>query len=204
MEKESRKERIKTLKNQIAANSKDAEWAKKMVHELLTLQRQEDVVPMELCVPVSEVKDAADAESFKVIKTVRGYLFQTRGGALSTFVESKYGSVCSMLETLMDLVKKDKRDEYEDSYRDCISYVMQAPIFAAMGLTLPVYGKPAEHDSLFNIGLAILKEFGRFSEKHFQNAEVREDTEADVQKNIVEQEIGDAIDHIAATAAKQV
>lgn len=202
MEKESRKERIKTLKNQIAANSKDAEWAKKMLHELITLQRQEDVVPMELCVPVSEVKDTADADSFKVIKTVRGYLFQTRGGALSTFVESKYGAVSSMLDTLMYLVKKDKLDEYEQMYLDCISYVMQAPIFAVMGLSLPVYGKPAEYDSLFNIGLAILKEFSRFTAKHFTEAEAPAETEEDIKKNTVVENASDAIGMMTAGSAQ--
>lgn len=202
MEKESRKQRIDTLKKQIAANSKDAEWAKKMLHELITLQRQEDVVPMELGVPVSEVKDTADADSFKVIKTTRGYLFQTRGGALSTFVESKYNSVCSMLDTLMYLVKKDKREEFEDSYLDCISYVMQAPIFAAMGLSLPAYNKPAEHDSIFNIGLAILNEFSRFTAKHFTEAEAPAETEEDIKENTIMENAADAIDMMTAEPAQ--
>ena len=202
MEKESRKERIDTLKKQIAANSKDAEWAKKMLHELITLQRQEDVVPMELGVPVSEVKDTADADSFKLIKTTHGYLFQTRGGALSTFVESKYNSVCSMLDTLMYLVKKDKREDFEDSYLDCISYVMQAPIFAAMGLSLPAYNKPAEHDSIFNIGLAILNEFSRFTEKHFTEAEAPAETEEDIKENTIMENAADSIDMMTAEPAQ--
>lgn len=202
MEKESRKQRIDTLKKQIAANSKDAEWAKKMLHELITLQRQEDVVPMELGVPVSEVKDTADADSFKVIKTTRGYLFQTRGGALSTFVESKYNSVCSMLDTLMYLVKKNKREEFEDSYLDCISYVMQAPIFAAMGLSLPAYNKPAEHDSIFNIGLVILNEFSRFTAKHFTEAEAPTETEEDIKENTIMENAADSIDMMTAEPAQ--
>lgn len=197
MEKESRKERIESLKNQIATNSKDNGWAKRMLDELLSLQRQEDVEPMELCVPVAEVKDTADADSFKVIKTIRGYLFQTRGGALSTFVEAKYGTVCSMLDTLMNLVKSKEHEEYEQYYIDCISYVMQAPIFAAMGLSLPIYGKPAEHDSLFNIGTTILKEFGRFSKKHFTDAEPSAETEEDIKNNMVAENAADAIERIS-------
>lgn len=195
MEKESRKERIESLKNQIATNSKDNGWAKRMLDELLSLQRQEDVEPMELCVPMSEVKDTADADSFKVIKTIRGYLFQTRGGALSTFVESKYASVCSMLDTLMKLIWCADKEEYEQAYQDYISYVMQAPIFAAEGLSLPAYGKPAEHDSLFNIAIAILKEFNRFTEKHFTEAEAVEETEEDVKDNAVLNNINEAIEN---------
>lgn len=189
-------ERIKTLKEQIISNGKDARWTKNMISELLSLQRQKDVEPTELCVPTEEVKEVADADSFKVIKTVRGYLFQTRSGVLSTFVESKYGTVCSMLETLMSLVKKDKLEEYEQSYLDCISYVMQAPIFAAMGLSLPAYGKPADHEPLFNIGIAIIKEFNRFNDKHFIDAEVHKDTEEDVAENNAMENASDALGEI--------
>lgn len=190
-------ERIKHVKEQIISNGKDARWTKNMISELLSLQRRKDVEPMELCVPTEEVKDVADGDSIKVIKTVRGYLFQTRGGALSTFVESKYASVCSMLDMLMTLIKKENLEEYEQSYLDCISYVMQAPLFAAMGLSLPVYGKPADHEPVFNIGLAILKEFNRFNEKYFIDAEVHKDTEEDVAENNAMENASDALGMIA-------
>lgn len=195
--KQTLNEKIKSAKDKIISNSKDAAWTKKMLNELLSLQRQADVEPMELNVPVSEVKDTADADSFKVIRTIRGYLFQTRGGALSTFVELKYATVCSMLDTLMGLIKKSEKEEYERFYIDCISYVMQAPIFAAMGLSLPAYGKPAEHDSLFNIGTAILKEFGRFSEKHFAEAEVSAETEEDINENIAQENMAHTLENIS-------
>lgn len=191
-----RKEQLKTVKAQIIANSTDARMAKNLISDLLSLQRQEDVVPMELQIPLSEVLDTADADSFKVTKTTRGYLFQTRGGALSTFVELKYNTVCSMLDTLMTLMKKEEREDYEQYYQDCISYVMQSPIFASMGLSLPAYGKPAEHDSLFNIGIAILKEFGRFSEKHFTDAEPRNETEDDIKANDEQDAVVDAVENL--------
>lgn len=190
-------ERIKTLKEQIISNGKDARWTKNMLSELLSLQKQKDVVPVELCVPVQEVRDLADGDSFKVTKTVRGYLFQTRGGELSTFVDSKYQSVCSMLDTLMGLINKSDKEEYEQAYLDCISYVMQAPIFAAMGLSLPAYGMTADHEPLFNIGIAILKEFNRFNEKYFIDAEEHKDTEEDVEENNATENAADALGMIA-------
>lgn len=190
-------ERIKHVREQIISNGKDARWTKNMISELLSLQRQKDVEPMELCVPTEEVKEVADADSFKVIKTVRGYLFQTRRGALSTFVDAKNGTVCSMLETLMNLIWKADKEEYEQAYLDCISYVMQAPLFAAMGLSLPAYGKLADHEPLFNIGIAILKEFNRFNEKYFIDAEVHKDTEEDVAENNAMENASDALGMIA-------
>lgn len=189
-------EKIKQVKEQIVSNSKDARWTKNMLSELLSLQRQKDVVPMELYVPTEEIQDVADGDSIKVSKTIRGYLFQTRGGTLSTFVDSKYGTVCAMLDTLMTLIKKEALEDFEQSYLDCISYVMQAPIFATLGFSLPAYGKPAEHDSLFNIGLAILTEFSRFTGEHFTEADVQKETEEDVAANNAMENAADALENI--------
>lgn len=198
-DKKLRAAEIKRAKTELLANCKDASWAKKQISKLLSLQKQDDLSPSELNVPTDEVIEEASNDTVRVVKTTRGYLFQTRSGALSTFVESKYGGVCSHLQSFMDLLKRghdSKLEDYEQMYLDSFSYVYQAPIFAAMGANLPAYGKPIEFDSLFNIALAILKEFNRFTEKHFTDAEAVNETESDIAENNAMEAVSKALENL--------
>ena len=204
MEEEKRKttkERIQDIKAQITANAKDVHWMKSQIDELLRLQKQEESMNKLLDVPMSEVQDSVDFDSYTVTKTVRGYLFQCKQG-FSTFVGLDMANVCSLLQTIMDYKRKEDADEYEKYIIDCVAYVMQTPLFAAMGLALPAYGYPQDLEPLLNIGLSILKEFNRFGDKYFLNGEIKPETEEDVKDNITTEAGATMIEEIAASVPK--
>lgn len=169
-------EQIKNVKVQIASNSKDAEWAKKMLNQLFVLQKQSMTEPTELSVPCKEVKASIDLGACKISRTIRGYLFEAKGG-LYTFVDLRMGRVCAMLNTLFELHAKDEKSEDEQTvystFVNAVEYVFQAPIFASMNET-----------SLFSIATSILHVFNEYCNENFTNAEAPERTEEDYKADV--------------------
>lgn len=197
MKKTERQQQIVDLKNKIIANSKDARFAKSAIADLLSLQRQEEIDPVELSIPISEITDVADAGPWKISKTVRGYLFQCKRG-LHTFIGLEYGGLCSMMQEAMDAINKgDKASEFATNYVEAIGYVFQSPLFAAMGKNLPLFNKPAEYTSLFIIATAILREFNDFYNRHGIVNKPHTNTEEDIKQNIAMENLSEALESIA-------
>lgn len=192
MEKNEKKpihERIEDLRNQICTTT-DKHHVKTLLDQLLSLQRQADVVPSELTIPVSEIKDSIDFGACKVSKTIRGYLFEAKGG-LYTFVESRMAALCAVFNTLFDLHHKEDKtsDENElyESFASCLQYVYQAPIFASMSLA-----------TMYEVATDLLKRFNAFAEENFTNTEAVDETEEDIKENIAFDNIGKAMETITS------
>lgn len=179
------KDKIKEIKNRIISNSKDAEWANKMLLELVSLQKQEDVEPVELIVPTKEVRETLDFGAVKIMRTIRGYLVQCKGG-MATFVELRMSAVCAMINTLFELHGKERNEEDENIYeafREAVLYIFQAPIFASLSDEL-----------LFGIATDILRRFKEYSEPKQEIP--HEETEEDIKENIEVENTAKAIEQM--------
>lgn len=186
------KERIEDIRKQIAATT-DKHHVAKLFDEALRLQKQDDDMNKELCIDIADVKRTADFESFKVKETTRGYLFQYASGAYTAFVGRGYGSVCAMLDFVLNAFEKQDKGEFEESMTTAITTVFQAPFFAALGINNPEFGLPVSYDALFNIATSMLKEINAYKEKHLDNAESRPETDEDVRKNIEAENVAQGI-----------
>lgn len=187
--KKKSQERLEELKNQIVSNSKDAKFAKKLLAEALRLQKSEVEMNRIIDVPLSEVKRELDLGANKLYQTIRGYLWECKGGSY-TFVEHRMARVCAVFNTLFYLdEQKDKSQESKDlfdNFSSAVQYVMQAYIFASL-----------DEKSLFTIATSILKAFNDFGEENYVNAEVQEETEQDIKENIEQENISNAIENMA-------
>lgn len=168
------KERIAELKKKIVAST-DKHQTSRLLDDLLALQRQDVIEPVELIVPVKEVKESIDFGACKISRTIRGFLFEAKGG-LYTFVESRMQSIYTMLDHLFQLHnKEDKTDDEVDMYnlfRDAVLYVFQAPIFASINERM-----------LFEISTDMLRHFNEYYDENYTNAEPHEETEEDIKAN---------------------
>lgn len=182
-------EKIQTLTKQIVANSKDAEWAKKMLAELTSLQKQADIEAVELIVPTKEVKQTIDYGAYSLKKTPRGILFTTKGG-MSTFVEMRMQSVYEMLSQVFYLHDNPPEDEeaksvYE-SFETAVAYLMQAPIFGSLN-----------DKTLFSTATNLIRVFNEYCEENYNNAQHHEESEEDIRKNIVADNMASALEQMA-------
>lgn len=188
MDKNSKKkpiaERIEELKKQIAATS-DKHQVQKLLDTLLTLQRQADIEPVELIVPVKEVKESIDFGACKISRTIRGFLFEAKGG-LYTFVESRMQSIYTMLDSLFQLHNKENKTDDEKNmynlFRDAVLYIFQAPIFASINEKM-----------LFEISTDMLRHFNEYYDENYTNAKPHDETEEDIKANNEFENVNEAI-----------
>ena len=96
-------EQLDKLKKQIYTNSKDAHFAETLVDELLKVKGQMSVEPLEL--NVGKKLDEWNGETFSIVKTDRGILYNEHGH-YAIFVDPNM----FMYATLADFV--DNKDEY--------------------------------------------------------------------------------------------
>lgn len=184
-------DKIKELKAQIISNSKDAEWGKKMLSQLTSLQKQADIEPVELIVPCKEVKDTIEEDSYFLKRTPRGILFQTKSG-VSTFVELRAGTTYQMLNQLFALKDTppttEEEKEIAELYSTAVAYTLQGPIFASLS-----------EKSLYEHASHILQKFNEYVEENVENAELKEETEQDIKDNIEFENLDTAVKNLSET-----
>lgn len=178
--KKSLNEQLSDCKKEIIANSKDAAWMKKQLSKLLSIKGQIDVEPVELIVPAKEVTDTIDFGACRISRTIRGYLFEAKGG-MFTFVDNRMQGVIAMLNALFEL-HMQPRNELKEHVETAVQYVFQAPIFASL-----------KDEMLFGIATEIIKAFNEAYKDEVENAKLREETAQDVEANI-------AMDNISQVA----
>lgn len=181
-------EQIAQVKQDITANSKDAHWAQKLLSKLTALQKEADNEPVELIVPCKEVKDTIDFGACKVSRTIRGYLFEAKGG-LHTFVSLRMERVCAVFNTLFELSKKtDEVDkEIYDAFSNAVQYIGQALIFSSLN-----------EKSLFANATAMIHNFNEYCDEHYHNAEEVEETEEDIKENMELEKASEAMEMLAS------
>ena len=179
-------EKIADAKAQIISNSKDAKWAKTTLDKLISLQKQDDIEPVEMIVPTKEVKETIDSGSVRISRTIRGFLFEAKGG-MYTFVDNRMVAVCAMLHTLFELHNKERNEEEESlyfSFQNAVSYIFQTPIFASL-----------DEKMLFRTAADILKNFREYIEIK-ENTAPHEETEKDIESNNVAEQYADALEEL--------
>lgn len=188
-------ERIESLKKKIIA-SNDKHQVKYMLDDILSVQRQAMIKPVEIEVLCEDVLRSADFESFNVKETAKGYLFQYASGGYTIFVGREYGTVASMLARVLNLKEKNDWDEFEQSEFTAICSIFQTPFFAALGLNNPAIGKTIDYDAFFGIATAIIKAQVDYQEKYLIDAKEQKETVADIENNIAMKNMGDALETI--------
>lgn len=180
---------IKALEKEMISNAKDAKWMKSQMAKLRVLQHRHDHEPVELSVPCREVKETLDFGACRISSTIRGYLFEAKGG-MYTFIESRMSAVCGMLDALFSMHKEMTEKELEgeekeiyETFLDAVLYVFQAPIFSSI-----------DQRSLFSNATSILKSWNDYAEEHYGNAEIKDDTEQDVKENIEFEKAAEGMD----------
>lgn len=167
--------KIEDVKKQLVANSKDKKWAESMVADLLALQRQSVVEPVELSIPTSEVREEYKFEETCIVKrTIRGWLFQCRNG-FQTFAPLG----CSAEKLFNTYAAIEKGDyvvdqETKDAYQAAMCYLFQAPLF--MGAS--------SEGAMFEVATLILKHFTESMEQKYNVTEAPQETEQDIRDNI--------------------
>lgn len=175
-------EKLNALKDELIGIADNADKMKGDLEQLLSLQKQLDVEPVELIVPCAEVTATLDFGAYVIKKTNHGFLFSTRGG-LSIFVSYNVRSVADMLQAVFDMQESGEVSDYDkELYVSAVAYAMQAPLFASM--------RP---ESLYAISAAILGEFNDYSSNIVGSAE----TEADVKENIAFNNATEAVERIS-------
>lgn len=171
-----KKDNVKELKAQITANSKDPQRIKKLLNSLAAEIRRECHEPVEISVPVKEVKKSIDFGACKVSRCLRGYLLEAKGG-MYTFVEHRMSRVCSMLNTLFQLnAEKDNDEESRemyDAFSTAVLYVFQSLIFSSL-----------DERSLFDNATAIIHTFNTYASENVEEAEPVDETEQDIHDNV--------------------
>lgn len=125
-------ERLKEIKGQIKANSKDAHFADTLIKKLLTTKSQIGVEPIEL--NVGKRIDGWKGDTFEIVKTDRGCLYHEYGG-YNIFVT--FNNNTALYRTLCDYVDnqntyatldKEEKERYE-LVLSAVAYCLSVPKF---------------------------------------------------------------------------
>lgn len=185
-QKQSKK--IDELKKAIISNAKDARQTEKLLTEALRMQKSEVEMNRILDVPLSEVKRELDLGANKLYQTIRGYLWECKGGSY-TFVEHRMSRVCALLNTLFHLdERKDESEESKELYEHfsaAVQYVMQSYIFASL-----------DEKTLFSIATSILTAFNDYAEENYKEVEQYQETEQDIIENAELDKASKAVEEI--------
>lgn len=190
MEKSEKKkpiaERIADLKKQIVATT-DKHLVAKHLDQLLSLQKQADKEPVELIVPTSEVIKKIDMDTCALTKTMRGFLWETKGG-LSIFISMRAMSAYQHMSTLFEIL--DGTYDEENGYdKDAQQGLVQG---SAWILNLPLFAFGA--DILFSdVACAIRDIVLVKGQEYIDNAESRPETDEDERKNIEAENVAQGI-----------
>lgn len=185
-------EKIQELKKRIIENSRDESETQSLVFELSDLIQKRETGYKLVDIPLREIKEEIDLGPNKVYKTIRGYVYEAKGG-MTTLIEHRMARVCAMFETLFELHKKAKKDKDKESdthklyevFQAALMYVMQTPIFASL-----------DEKSLFEISTAILHTFNDYVDANYNNPQPYEETEEDIKQNAELENISEGLDNV--------
>lgn len=131
MDKKELYANLKKIKKQIATNSKDAHYAENLIEQLLQVQKDIVVEPIEL--NVGERIDSFKGDYFEIVKTTRGCLYHEYGG-YSIFATPNILSLYTMLTDYVE--NKDTYFELKDEEKEIFETQLMA---VAHCLSVPKY-----------------------------------------------------------------
>lgn len=118
-------EKLKEVKAKIKANSKDAHFAEALIEELVGLQKQADIEPVELIVPCAEVEQTYQIDDVTtLIKTPMGYLYK-HGNLTYIWIPFGLNTLWQTMNELAELLGKSERTEEEDIMISMVNRMLQ-------------------------------------------------------------------------------
>lgn len=125
MAEQQLQEKLKAVKAKIVANSKDAHFAESLIDELVSLQKQADIEPVELIVPCAEVERKHQIDDVtSLTKTLRGYLYK-HGETSYVYVPFGPNQLYNAMVDFDALLSKPERTEEEDLLISMIQRMLQ-------------------------------------------------------------------------------
>ena len=181
---EQLQQKLKEVKAKIKTNSKDAHFADALIDELVGLQKQADVEPVELIVPCAEVEHAYQIDDVTtLVKTPKGYLYK-HGGLSYVWVPFGLNTLWQTMNELDEILGKEERTEEEDVTIAMINRMMQWH-------TVAFYDAETLIDSA-NASVKILNDsLARYKERISTK-----ETEEDIKSNVEFSNASDAIDSL--------
>lgn len=107
-------QKLKEAKAKIKANAKDVHFAEALIDELVGLQKQADIEPVELIVPCADVERTYQIDDITTLaKTPKGYLYK-HGNLTYIWVPFGMNTLWQTMNELAELLGKEERTEEED------------------------------------------------------------------------------------------
>lgn len=150
--------KIREVRKQILANSKDVHFAEELLKQLHKLEKIANQEPMVLSIKESEVVQTLDFDSFTISRCANGYWYHIRGG-YDIFISWRMRSIAEHLHLLfdyksrMDELTEEEKERY-DALFTATNTILQAPIIA------PITGS-----AFFSIANTILSIWSEESER---------------------------------------
>lgn len=176
MDKNTLKERLEEVKNNLITNSKDAHWAKNAIDELLSLKGQIEHEPTLVYLPVKDVENKLDGGTFEMSIMKDGTAVYHTYGGLTVVAKPNLTSLAGTIaeyvgsqEYVTTLNEEEK--ELFDLDLSAFGYIMSLPMFAF-----------SNKEFTYSIASNIV-EFLRKSTDELLNEELREETVEDIEMN---------------------
>lgn len=180
-------QKLKEAKAKIIANSKDAHFANALIDELIGLQKQADIEPVELIVPCAEVEHKYQIDDVTTLtKTAHGYLYK-HGELTYIFVPFGMNSLFRTMTEFDELLSRESRTEEEDITVSMINRMLQWHTVAFV-----------DAESLIDSATASVKIINGIIARNRVD-EAAPETEADVKANVEFKQAGNALEEIANT-----
>lgn len=172
--------RLADVKKDLKALCADKATASSLIKELISLQKQVDVEPTELYIPVKDVLVTYDFKAFSLIKCKTCIIFKTNGYRLVSMPLYNQGGdggiLYAQLNSLCEM--KENYDKVDDETRNLYSLIFNLCIVI---LSLPIDAF-ADETFLLNVGKYIVEEKNKMYEKLI-NKTLKEENVEEVIKN---------------------
>ena len=160
--------KIEQIKNDLIANSQDAELAGRLIESLLSMKGQYDVEEVVFVVPQKDIVKEYDNENLVIIRCKDKFVWKHRGG-FGFFVDYRMktlyefmDNLCSMKDHFEELSEEEK-SVYNGLYFG-MSLVSELPMFVCVSDEL-----------FFNVVSTIMEELKKMDEQSI-NAKLQEET----------------------------
>lgn len=185
MAEQQLQEKLKEVKAKIKANSKDAHFAEALIDELVGLQKQADIEPVELIVPCAEVEQTYRIDDVTtLVKTPKGYLYKY-GNLTYVWIPFGLNTLWQRINEFSEYLVKEERTEEEDIMISMVNRMLQWHTVAFL-----------DPDSLIDSAIASAKILND-AVKRGQDMVKTKETQEDIKANIEFDDARKALEEIA-------
>lgn len=168
MDKLKLETQIKEISSKIISNSNNAEYAKKLIDELLSFKGQYDIEEVVMIVPSKDVLKEYDNNNLVIFRCKDKFIWKHKGG-FGFFVDYRMTALFEYLKTICDM--KDKYEELPEEMKSVYN-----GMYFGMGLVaqLPMFVCVNEQ-MFFNVVSTIMEELKKL-DNEIKNSALQEET----------------------------